>query len=208
VRVRRAGREAVLIEVDPGEAPGWYAELRRWRESGRLAAAEIVPGATTILVDGLSDAARFADLLRAAPPPPPPPRAVEREVTIPAVYDGPDLLDVARQWNTTADDVVRIHCSTVFTVEFCGFAPGFAYLTGLPPELRVPRLRSPRPRVPAGSVGLAEAYTAVYPGESPGGWQLIGRTEQRLFDVTGDPPALLAPGTTVRFRALDPGGRA
>src|SRR6266542_1747962 len=80
-----------------------------------------------------------------------------------------------------------------------GFAPGFAYLTGLPPECAVPRLATPRPRVPAGSVGLAARYAAIYPGASPGGWLLVGRTEVRLFDVDADPPALLTPGTRVRL---------
>ena len=82
---------------------------------------------------------------------------------------------------------------------FCGFAPGFAYLTGLPAELEVPRLEEPRSKVPAGSVGLAGSFTGVYPRSSPGGWQLIARTEERLWDVGREPPALLAPGTRVRF---------
>ena len=83
---------------------------------------------------------------------------------------------------------------------FCGFAPGFGYLTGLPDDLHVPRRATPRTRVPAGSVALAGPYAGVYPQASPGGWQLVGRTDAVLFDVDRDPPALLMPGTTVRFR--------
>jgi KipI family sensor histidine kinase inhibitor len=99
----------------------------------------------------------------------------------------------------TRDEVVATHTSTEFVVAFCGFAPGFAYCSGLPENLSVPRLDSPRTKVPAGSVGLAGPYTGVYPTPSPGGWQLIGRTELVLWDVDRDPPATLAPGTGVRF---------
>jgi KipI family sensor histidine kinase inhibitor len=118
-------------------------------------------------------------------------------VEIPTVYDGEDLGLVAEHWSVSEDEVVARHLGTEFTVAFCGFVPGFGYLTGLP--WSVPRLPAPRPRVPAGSVALAGAYTGVYPSASPGGWLLIGRTSIRLFDVDADPPALLAPGTRVRF---------
>jgi KipI family sensor histidine kinase inhibitor len=84
-------------------------------------------------------------------------------------------------------------------VAFSGFAPGFAYLAGLPDDWAVPRLATPRPKVPAGSVGLAGAYAGIYPTASPGGWRLVGRTETVLFDVRRDPPALLTPGTGVRL---------
>ena len=93
--------------------------------------------------------------------------------------------------------------STEFTVAFAGFAPGFAYLTGLPPELHVPRRATPRTRVPAGSVGLAGPFAGAYPRASPGGWQLVGRTDAVLFDVARNPPALLAPGARVRFRRAE-----
>ena len=89
--------------------------------------------------------------------------------------------------------------ATELTVAFVGFAPGFAYCTGLPPELAVPRLDRPRARVPAGAVGLAGEYTGVYPTASPGGWRLVGRTDARLWDTDRDEPALLTPGTRVRF---------
>ena len=91
------------------------------------------------------------------------------------------------------------HGAVEFVSAFCGFAPGFAYLSGLPEELYVPRLDEPRSKVPPGSVGLAGQFTGVYPRSSPGGWQLIARTEETLWDLERDPPALLSPGTRVRF---------
>jgi KipI family sensor histidine kinase inhibitor len=99
----------------------------------------------------------------------------------------------------TPEEVVALHTGTEFVVAFNGFAPGFAYCTGLAEERAVPRLERPRSRVPAGSVGLAGPYTGVYPTASPGGWRLIGRTDLTLWDVERDPPATLPPGTRVRF---------
>lgn len=119
---------------------------------------------------------------------------------VPTVYDGADLGDVARLWDMTTEEVVATHTGTTHTVAFCGFAPGFAYCAGLGRE--VPRLASPRPRVPAGSVGLAGPFTGVYPTASPGGWRLVGRTRLRLWDSAATPPALLTPGTVVRFVAV------
>ncbi|BCJ26961.1 allophanate hydrolase subunit 1 [Actinocatenispora sera] len=123
-------------------------------------------------------------------------------VELDCVYDGPDLAEVAELWGTSVDGVVARHTGTEFRVAFCGFSPGFGYLTGLPAELAVPRRDSPRPRVPAGSVGLAGEYSGVYPSPSPGGWRLIGRTDRVLFDPDASPPALLTPGTRVTFRAV------
>ncbi len=114
-------------------------------------------------------------------------------------FDGEDLARVADHWRTDGPGVARRLRVTEFQVAFCGFAPGFGYLTGLPAELAVPRLPTPRPRVPAGSVALAGPYAGIYPTASPGGWLLVGRTEVTLFDVTADPPALLSPGTRVRL---------
>jgi KipI family sensor histidine kinase inhibitor len=188
VEVRAVGWSAVLVECDePLSVAGWLAE--------RLDATEIVPGERTVLLDGVTEPERVADLLRdyAAPEG----RGRARHVELPTVYDGPDLDRVAEHWGVPPDEVVARHLVTEFTVAFCGFAPGFGYLTGLP--WTVPRLASPRPKVPAGSVGLAGRYTGVYPSASPGGWLLIGHTDVPLFDVAAEPPALLAPGTTVRF---------
>ncbi len=114
-------------------------------------------------------------------------------------YDGPDLGDVARLTGLREGEVVAAHTGTEWRVAFGGFAPGFAYLMGGDPRLWVPRRESPRTRVPVGAVGLAGEFSGIYPRESPGGWQLIGRTELPMWDLDRDPPALLAAGTTVRF---------
>jgi KipI family sensor histidine kinase inhibitor len=124
-------------------------------------------------------------------------------VELPVVYDGEDLELVARDAGWSAADVVAAHTEAELTVAFGGFAPGFAYLAGLPEALQQPRLDTPRPRIPAGSVGVAGEFGGVYPRTSPGGWRLIGRLAPEaptLFDPDRDPPALLVPGTTVRFR--------
>lgn len=116
-------------------------------------------------------------------------------------YDGPDLAEVAELTGLSPDQVVRLHARPSYRVAFLGFAPGFGYLTGLDPRLRLPRLATPRTRVPAGSVAIAEEWAAVYPTESPGGWRLIGRTTAELFDPAGRPdPARLRPGDTVSFQ--------
>jgi inhibitor of KinA len=118
---------------------------------------------------------------------------------------GPDLTFVARDHGITPSEVVQIHASTVYKVGMMGFTPGFAYLMGLDPMIRTPRLTTPRTRVPAGSVGIADTQTGIYPLESPGGWQLIGRTEQRLFDPSRQQPFLLSPGDEVCFVPLPEG---
>lgn len=197
MRVRQVGADALLLEVD--DPAGWFAELWRRREAGELAAIEIVPGATTVLVDGLADPARAAETIRAWTPAPVPDMAPESLVEIPVEFDGEDLGAVARLWRTDDRGVVDRLRDTELRVAFCGFSPGWAYLSGLPVELAVPRLGTPRPRVPAGSVALADAYAGIYPTASPGGWLLVGRTDVNLFDPDRTPPALLSPGTRVRF---------
>jgi KipI family sensor histidine kinase inhibitor len=208
VRVTAVGWSALLIECDSAaEVESWRAELHRARAAGRLAATEIVPGATTVLLDGVPDPEALATLLAGWQP-----AAIDaidagdRPIEIPTVYDGEDLAVVAGHWGVPVGEVIARHLATEFRVAFCGFAPGFGYLTGLPAELAVPRLATPRPRVPAGSVGLAGAYTGIYPSASPGGWLLIGRTDVVLFDVAADPPALLGPGARVRFVPVGGGG--
>jgi KipI family sensor histidine kinase inhibitor len=127
-------------------------------------------------------------------------RRVDLEIDV--VYDGADLDEVARLCGLTSDEVVAAHTAAPLRIGFGGFAPGFAYLVGGDKRLHVPRRGEPRTRVPAGSVGLAGEFSGVYPRESPGGWQLIGRTDAALWDIDRDPPALLTPGMWVRFRAI------
>lgn len=126
-------------------------------------------------------------------------------VVIRVTYDGPDLAEVARLAGLAVEEVVHAHSTALYRVAFVGFAPGFAYLVGGDPRLEVPRRSTPRSTVPAGSVGLAGPFTGIYPRSSPGGWQLIGRTDAVLWDIDRDPPALLTPGATVRFQPVDLG---
>ncbi|MHA6758861.1 5-oxoprolinase subunit B family protein [Streptacidiphilus sp. PAMC 29251] len=206
VTVRQVGRAALLLEAGgDAEVAGLYAELTRCQNAGLLGrVAEIVPAARTVLLDGVEQpalvTARFEgwrpETVAAADGP---------LVEVPTVYDGADLAEVAELWGVSAEAAQRIHAEREYRVAFCGFAPGFAYLTGLPSRYAVPRRATPRTRVPAGSVALAGTYTGVYPGASPGGWQLLGRTGLPLWDPRREPAALLAPGTRVRFRAVRPG---
>lgn len=124
-------------------------------------------------------------------------------IEIPACYDGPDLAPVATLTGLSIDEVVARHCAAEYRVAMLGFAPGFPYLLGLDPALAVPRRTDPRQRVPAGSVAIGGNQTGIYPDELPGGWQLIGRTPLRLFDVNAAAPSLLAAGDRVRFHSID-----
>ena len=200
MRLKRAGASALLIECRDGdEVEAWRREVVSRRDAGELPAIDIVPGARTLLLDGVEPG---TEALLASWPPPGPPAAEHREgslVEIATVFDGEDLDDVAARWSMPRERVIAQLTETKFTVAFCGFAPGFAYLRGLGPELAVPRLDAPRPRVPAGSVGLAGDYCGIYPTASPGGWRLVGRTAETLFDVRREPPARLSPGTRVRL---------
>lgn len=127
-------------------------------------------------------------------------------IKLPVVYggdDGPDLDSVAEHASLTVQDVIDIHSGVDYRVYMVGFAPGFPYLGGLNERIATPRLKTPRTSVPAGSVGIAESQTGVYPNASPGGWQLIGRTAATLFDVSKSSPSLITPGSKVRFVPVD-----
>lgn len=126
----------------------------------------------------------------------------KRVVEVPVMYGGsygPDLAHVAEYHRLRPDEVIALHSGTDYVVAMMGFTPGFPYLMGLPEQLATPRLQTPRRSVPAGSVGIAENQTGIYPIESPGGWNIIGRTPLRLFDVQREPPFLIGPGDWVRF---------
>jgi KipI family sensor histidine kinase inhibitor len=196
MHLRRFGRDHLLVELDDAQqALAVYDEARR----RQVAAADIVSAARTVLFESVDD---VDALVASLPSWRTSGTATTGElVDVPTTYDGEDLDDVARRWDMTRDEVVATHTGTELVVAFCGFAPGFPYCTGLPGRLAVPRLDSPRTRVPAGAVGLAGPFTGIYPTASPGGWRLIGRTDLVLWDVDRDPPARLAPGTRVRFVA-------
>jgi KipI family sensor histidine kinase inhibitor len=203
VHVLPAGPDALLVECEDGPAAAALAaEAFRRREAGLLVCTDIVPAARTVLFDGLDDVSAVGTEVgrwtyEQAP------GDTDRLIEIAVRYDGPDLEQVARYWDVTSQEVIARHCGQEHRVQFCGFAPGFAYLAGLPPECAVPRLARPRTSVPAGSVGLADRYTGIYPTASPGGWQLIGTAlDVVLFDAERRPPALLTPGTRVRFVAV------
>lgn len=186
--VRDLADGAVLVDSD--EPHRLLAALDRARPDGLL---EAIPGARTLLV--LFDPERFDQRLIEALPLPRQ-EAGPRTVRLAAVYDGPDLAQVAAELAMPVEEVVRRHAEAEHRVSFLGFWPGFAYMTG---GFAVPRLRSPRIRVPACSLAVADGYTAVYPVESPGGWRLIGRVAARLFEPAKEPPALFVPGDRVVF---------
>ncbi|MEV4097657.1 5-oxoprolinase subunit B family protein [Streptosporangium saharense] len=203
--IRRAGEHALLVETGSLDVSHRLdALLRAHRPPG---VAEIVPGPETVLVSapGADPSRLLPELTRllgtaAAHAGQELPGA--RAVTVPVVYDGADLREVAALTGLSPAEVVERHTGRELVVGWLGFAPGFAYLTGLDPALHVPRLATPRTSVPAGSVAVAGPYSAVYPSESPGGWRLLGRSPVPVWDVAADPPALLTPGTRVRFEAV------
>ena len=128
-----------------------------------------------------------------------------RKIVVPVVYGGeygPDLGSVARYHGLLEEQVVKLHSEREYRVYMIGFVAGFPYLGEVPDEIATPRLGTPRLKVPAGSVGIAEKQTGVYPCEAPGGWRIIGRTPLKLFDSVRQPPALLESGDVVRFEAI------
>ncbi len=130
-----------------------------------------------------------------------------RPIEIPVCYGGdygPDLADVAAHAGLSENEVIALHTRPEYTVAMIGFLPGFPYLLGMDPKLGMPRLATPRPQVRAGAVGIGGAQTGIYPQGSPGGWRLIGRTPETLFDARRNPPSLLKPGDRVRFVAISP----
>lgn len=162
---------------------------------------DIVPAARTLMIrfrpdmltgETLAAAIAHRDLSAKIPP-------SDILVEIPVNYDGEDLRDVADLTGLSVGEVIERHTASEFIVAFCGFAPGFGYLVGGDPALQVPRRQSPRTKIPAGSVALAGAFSGVYPQASPGGWQIIGTTPVKMWDLTRDPPALFQPGYRVRF---------
>ncbi|WP_432942876.1 5-oxoprolinase subunit B family protein [Kribbella sp. CA-253562] len=198
MRVLPCGSSALLVELgNLDEVLGYYAALRADPPAGVV---DIVPAGRTVMVvvdPAVTSLTALERSLLATV-------AVEDRrtggdlVEIPVVYDGEDLADVAGLLGCSVDEVVRRHTAEQWTVAFCGFAPGFGYLTG-ESDWDIPRRSSPRTKVPAGSVALAGEFSGIYPRESPGGWQLLGHTDVAVFDLNRDPAALLSPGRRVRF---------
>jgi KipI family sensor histidine kinase inhibitor len=198
------GDRALLCECESGDEVAALAEAAR--TAGIAGVVDVVPAARSVLLSfadpGLQAAARTALAGLEITPSPRLESAGAADVVIDVVYDGADLAGVAASVGMSAEEVVAAHTGTPWRVGFCGFAPGFAYLIDGDPALRVPRRAEPRTRVPAGAVALAGEFSGVYPRESPGGWQLIGRTGAALWDLDRPRPALLVPGMWVRFRAV------
>ena len=201
-RVRPVGDRACIVELpDLDRVLGVAARLRELDPPGVI---DVVPAARTVLVVCVDRAAvrRVAETVAGFDERISAGEAAGNEVTIDVVYDGDDLAEVGHLTGLGRDGVIAAHTGTVWRAAFGGFAPGFAYLADGDPRLGVPRLASPRTTVPAGSVALAGGLSAVYPGASPGGWRLIGRTGERMWDEDRYRPARIAPGDTVRFRAV------
>ncbi|MDQ3691060.1 MAG: 5-oxoprolinase subunit PxpB [Chloroflexota bacterium] len=198
--IRPFGEAALLVELNgPEEAQALAASFRAQPARGVL---DAVPGLASVLVDidPLSaDPDRVTSEIERRIAGLDPTPSVGALHTIPVVYDGSDLDEVAALIGLQPSEVIELHASTELRVLFCGFAPGFAYLGDLPTELHVPRLARPRTRTPAGSVAIAGSMSGIYPADLPGGWRIIGRTDVSLFDARRDPPTLMLPGDRVRF---------
>ncbi|WP_020664558.1 5-oxoprolinase subunit B family protein [Amycolatopsis benzoatilytica] len=197
--ILRYGRSALLVEVD--DVLGFQAACEAAQPEGVV---ELVPAARTLLVrfdPARTDASALSALL-ATLSPVEIPAGSAATVTLPVRYDGADLSEVAEATGLSVSAVIHRHSSAVYVAAFCGFAPGFAYLTGLDPVLHLPRRSTPRTRVPAGAVAIAGEYSAVYPHPSPGGWHLLGHCATTVWDVERAQPNLLVPGTRVRFEAV------
>ncbi len=195
--VRPYGEAAVLLscaDFEDTQAVRAALTAEPWPE-----VEEVVVGAETLLLRLRSalNSRRRRELEHLSPPPVDP--TASDAITIEVDYTGEDLAEVAERLDMSADDVIAQHTEQVWTVAFCGFAPGFAYLHSATDRLTVPRRDTPRKTVPAGAVGLADRWSGIYPRSGPGGWQLIGTTAETLWDLKRDPPALLQPGATVRF---------
>ena len=198
LRTLKVGLDSLLLGFGSGgETVEAFRSARAHRDAGLLDAIEIVPAARTLLLSGvevdrvLKDLEHWGEIDGEQQQP--------ELIELPIRYDGPDLESVARLWDCTVEEAADFHASFEYSVDFCGFAPGFAYCSGLPAGYEVPRLARPRSAVPARSVGLAAGYTGVYPRASPGGWQLIGSVEVPVWHEGQDGPALLRPGCRVRF---------
>lgn len=212
VAIRDYGDQALLLELgSTAEVLAWTEAIRRSDLPGVL---DIVPASRTVLIKLAAPGyqaptrQRLGRLRIESDPDAQlsPPADGHADVTIDVVYDGPDLDEVARLTGLPAAEVIAAHTASLWRVGFGGFAPGFAYLVGGDRRLQVPRRSEPRTKVPAGSVGLAGEFSGVYPRESPGGWQLIGRISKgqaALWDIDRDNPALLTSGMWVRFREVD-----
>lgn len=202
MRILPSGTRGLLLELHSLEqTQAWYVALAQEDLDGVV---DLVPAARTILVETApgTDLTALAARLRSLHPGTSAPRTSGEVLEIPVHYDGADLVEVAEFLGCSPEEVVHRHITEQWTVAFCGFAPGFGYLTGTRYRWDIPRRAIPRTRVRTGSVALAGEFAGVYPQDSPGGWQLIGHTPLRAFDLHREPAALLRPGVVVSFVPL------
>ncbi|MDE3134057.1 MAG: allophanate hydrolase subunit 1 [Acidobacteriota bacterium] len=214
--IRPVGDHAALLELADNGTVQAAARLARERFRDQL--VEVVPGHCTLLLvwdEGSEDVVTLESNLKALAGDASACKLDSRVsgdpptlVPIPVTYDGSDLDAVAAKLGVSSAEVVELHGGAEYTVAFMGFAPGFPYLIAdeaardVLALLELPRLETPRTEVPAGSVAVAAGYCGIYPRSSPGGWNLLGRTEAVLFDAAREPPALLEPGMRVRFEPV------
>ncbi len=210
MRTRRYGSEATFVDkLAPGEPSILREVLLKAVAAAGVQVRDIVPAADTLVVTHDSVDAPvieriMAESLNAL-------GSLTRETTsdtarlveIPVRYDGEDLQHIAELASLSVEEIIALHSGGEYLAEFCGFAPGFSYLSGLPDALHFARRSTPRTRVPAGAVAIAAGYCAVYPRESPGGWHLLGTTSLAMWDASRASPATLEPGTRVRFVRVD-----
>lgn len=203
MRILAAGFAASLVEVEClDQMLSLYQGLQEARVRGRgQAITELIPAARTVLVEFDPDdisAAEVERLIRSVSLDTSRP-SVSDVLTIHATYDGPDLTFVCDQLGMSLPQFIAWHTGVEWTVAFTGFAPGFGYLTSKAHTVSIPRLPTPRVQTPAGSIAMADSFTGIYPRESPGGWRIIGRTDEPLFDLDREPAVSLLPGRRVHF---------
>jgi KipI family sensor histidine kinase inhibitor len=200
----RAGDRSVLIDLPSSSVLAVTTELRSGHWAARL--ESVIPTSATLLVtarrqDDLPELQGYLDGVLDDLSEGIPSLSGQRTITVPVIYDGPDLDDVARLCGLSPSQVVRAHTEAHHVVAYFGFAPGFAYIDGVPADLQLPRRDTPRTNIPAGTVAIAANQSVVYPGGTPGGWHLIGRTTTRLWDLEENPPAKFATGDRIIFEA-------
>jgi KipI family sensor histidine kinase inhibitor len=200
-----AGDRSLLLDLAGQAASPMASALRDGPWGIRLEA--VVPTSSTVLVSAkkstdLPDLKTYLTSFLEECHLHEPSASTGRTVTIPVVYDGPDLEYVAEKCGLSVEEVIKAHTGTPHRVGFFGFAPGFAYIDGLSPRLHLPRRESPRTDIPSGAVAIAANQSVVYPGNTPGGWHLIGKTTTRLWDLQANPPAKLNAGDTITFEPV------
>lgn len=199
ISIRRYGDRAALVDCAPVKVLGIAHALRESRLF-----VEVVPSERSVLVTWNAPVSHQAIMEIAVAGIELEIASESRNIEIPIIYDGLDLAECAQQISMSVAELIHLHSATTYTAAFAGFAPGFMYLTGVDSRLQLPRRATPRSKVPQGSLAMADVYTAVYPLDSPGGWNLLGRTTLTMFDAHRNPASILQPGDRVTFVPVTP----